>query len=156
LLKFVVYLFCIMVCRIVVFLPLATLALVAQGDNPAAQKKRMSTQKRLQQPGWWPRNAAPARSEYTGPAVCAQCHSDIARTQRDSAMARTSSTAGKSFVFSDKAIYQRSPCLDVNLARGAVLMVFGAIVRILGRRLSTIRPVVRFSAGGVDRAEGKR
>jgi hypothetical protein len=36
------------------------------------------------------------------------------------------------------------------------LMVFGAIVRILGRRLSTIRPVVRFSAGGVDRAEGKR
>lgn len=76
---------------------LATVTLAAQGDSPAAQKKQMSTQERLQQPGWWPRKAAPARDEYTGPAACVQCHSDLSRTQRDSAMARTSSTAGKSF-----------------------------------------------------------
>ena len=86
-----------MICRTAILLSLATFALVAQGDNPAASKKQMSTQERLQQPGWWPRKAAPSRNEYTGPAACAQCHSDLARTQRESAMARTSSTASKSF-----------------------------------------------------------
>jgi hypothetical protein len=85
-----------MFCRIVVLASLATLTLAAQGDNPAAQKKQMSTEERLKQPGWWPRKAAPARDEYTGPAACAHCHSDVSKTQRDSAMARTSSTAGKS------------------------------------------------------------
>src|ERR1022692_114311 len=87
----------IMVYRIALFLSLATLPLAAQGTAPAPSKKQLSTQERLQQPGWWPRQSAPARSEYTGPVACAQCHSDLSRTQRDSAMARTSSTAGKSF-----------------------------------------------------------
>lgn len=86
-----------MVCRIVVLLSVATFAFVAQGDDPAVSKKQMSTQERLQQPGWWPRKAAPTRNEYTGPAACARCHADLSRTQTDSAMARTSSTASKSF-----------------------------------------------------------
>jgi hypothetical protein len=43
-------------------------------------------------------------------------------------------------VFGDKAIYQRSLGLNVNLGWGAVLFVFGAIFVILGRRSSAIRP----------------
>ena len=49
--------------------------------------------------------------------------------------------------FGDKGIYQRSLGLNVNLAWGAVLLVFGAIMLILGRRLSAIRPDAGSSAG---------
>lgn len=83
--------------RTVVLLVLATLALGAQGETPATSKQQVSTQERLRKPGWWPRKPTPARSEYVGPAACAECHSDVVQTQRLSAMARTSSTAGKSF-----------------------------------------------------------
>lgn len=86
-----------MACRVVVLFFLATLTLRAQGETPATSKQQVSTQERLQKPGWWPRKATPARSEYAGPAACAECHSDVAETQRVTAMARTSTTAGKSF-----------------------------------------------------------
>ena len=42
--------------------------------------------------------------------------------------------------FSDNSIYQRSLGLNVNLAWGAVLLVFGAIMVIFGRRAGAIRP----------------
>jgi multisubunit Na+/H+ antiporter MnhG subunit len=58
--------------------------------------------------------------------------------------------------FSNKAIYQRSLGLNVNLAWGAVLLVFGAVMLILGRRLSAIRPDAASFAAGIDRAEGER
>lgn len=97
--------------RLVVFLCLATLALGAEGNNPATSQKQMSTQERLQQLGWWPRKATPARSEYAGPAACAECHSDVAQTQRNSAMARTSTTAAKSFALqsSDQKKFEIGP-----------------------------------------------
>ena len=38
--------------------------------------------------------------------------------------------------FGDNTIYQRSLGLNVNLAWGAVLLVFGAVMVILGRRAS--------------------
>ena len=41
--------------------------------------------------------------------------------------------------FSDRTIYQRSLGINVNLAWGAVLLVFGAIMVILGTRVSAIR-----------------
>jgi hypothetical protein len=40
----------------------------------------------------------------------------------------------------DKVIYQRSLGLNVNLAWGAVLLVFGLIMLLLGRRSSGIHP----------------
>ncbi|MGA9305666.1 MAG: hypothetical protein WBW31_09735 [Candidatus Sulfotelmatobacter sp.] len=40
--------------------------------------------------------------------------------------------------FGDKVIYQRSLGLNVNLAWGAVLLVFGLIMLLLGRRSSRI------------------
>jgi Cytochrome c554 and c-prime len=86
-----------MVRRVVVSFLVAALALGAQGETPATSKQQVSTEERLQRPGWWPRKATPTRSEYVGPAACAECHSDVAATQRTSAMARTSTTASKSF-----------------------------------------------------------
>jgi hypothetical protein len=58
--------------------------------------------------------------------------------------------------FSDRAIYQRSLGLNVNLAWGVVLLFFGVIMPILGRRPSAIRPDTRSSAGGPERTEGER
>jgi len=74
----------------------ATLALALQSDTPATSKQQVSTQERLQRPGWWPRKSSPARSEFSGPGACAACHSEIAKSQTESAMARTSTTADKS------------------------------------------------------------
>jgi hypothetical protein len=41
-------------------------------------------------------------------------------------------------VFGDKAIYQRSLGLNVNLVWGAALLVFGLIMLLLGRRSNAI------------------
>ena len=44
-------------------------------------------------------------------------------------------------VFSDKAIYQRSLGLNVNLGWGVVLLIFGVVMLVLGRRASaTAKP----------------
>jgi hypothetical protein len=48
--------------------------------------------------------------------------------------------------FGDKAIYQRSLGLNVNLGWGTVLLVFGAIFLFLGRRSRAIRPDASSSA----------
>jgi hypothetical protein len=58
--------------------------------------------------------------------------------------------------FSDPAIYQRSLGLNVNLAWGAVLLLFGAIMVIFGRRSGATRRDAGSSAGAVDRGDGKR
>ena len=56
-------------------------------QEPATIDKQMTTEDRLRKPGWWPTKGAPLRSDYVGPATCAQCHSAIAATQKRSAMA---------------------------------------------------------------------
>ena len=63
----------------------------------SAHALQISTEERLQQPGWWPRKPTPSRGEYAGPQACAQCHTDLADTQQKSAMALTSTVAGRSF-----------------------------------------------------------
>jgi hypothetical protein len=57
--------------------------------------------------------------------------------------------------FSDNAIYQRSLGFNVNLAWGAVLLVFGVIMVIFGRRPPTIRPSAG-SAAVPDCTDGKQ
>ena len=58
--------------------------------------------------------------------------------------------------FGDKTIYQRSLGLNVNLAWGAVLLVFGAIMLILGRRKSALRPNAESSTGNSAGSAGER
>lgn len=57
--------------------------------------------------------------------------------------------------FGDKIIYQRSLGLNVNLAWGAALLVFGLIMLILGTRSHAIHPHAESSPDGV-RPAGER
>jgi len=50
--------------------------------------------------------------------------------------------------FGDKVIYQRSLGLNVNLGWGAVLLVFGLIMLLLGRRSSAAHPHAGSSPDG--------
>jgi hypothetical protein len=57
--------------------------------------------------------------------------------------------------FGDKAIYERSLGLNVNLVWGAVLLVFGAVMVILGKRPSAIRSDAGLSASRAARTESE-
>jgi hypothetical protein len=61
-----------------------------------SKSDQMSTPERVKQAGWWPTKGTPSRDEYVGPAVCAQCDSSLASSQKLHAMARTSTPAGNS------------------------------------------------------------
>jgi len=85
-----------MVVRLVLVLLLAAAMLSLPGRTATKSESQVSTPERLQKPGWWPRKPTPSRKDYVGPQACSECHSDIAATQRNSAMARTSTPASKS------------------------------------------------------------
>ncbi|MGD0214630.1 MAG: hypothetical protein ABSB87_15490 [Terriglobales bacterium] len=57
-------------------------------------------------------------------------------------------------VISDKGIYQRSLGLNVNLAWGVILLIFGIIMVVFGNRGSTIRPHEQDTAINRDHSAG--
>ena len=65
----------------------------SRSKGPATMAQQLSTHERLQKPGWWPTKGTPPREEYVGTAACAKCHSAIAATQQQSAMALTATRA---------------------------------------------------------------
>src|SRR5438270_2651043 len=50
---------------------------------------QMSTLERLAKYPWWPTKLATPADKFAGSDSCAQCHKDIARSQREAEMART-------------------------------------------------------------------
>jgi multisubunit Na+/H+ antiporter MnhG subunit len=58
-------------------------------------------------------------------------------------------------IFGDKAIYQRSLDINVNLAWGFVLLIFGAAMMALGRWQSLNTPEAE-PASGVRHSDGER
>jgi hypothetical protein len=58
--------------------------------------------------------------------------------------------------FGDKTIYERSLGLNVNMAWGAVLLVFGAVMVLLARRASAIPLKVESPTGGSRGPAGER
>jgi hypothetical protein len=48
----------------------------------------LSTEDRVQLPGWWPTKGAASRDEYVGPDACAACHATKVRTQKQTPMAQ--------------------------------------------------------------------
>jgi cytochrome c554/c'-like protein len=59
---------------------------------------QMSTEDRLRKEAWWPTKAGFARSAYVGPQACAECHGDIANSQKLHSMARASAPALQSHI----------------------------------------------------------
>lgn len=70
---------------------LLLLPLPFAADTPATDVKQMSTKDHLAKPGWWPRKADPARTDYVGAAACAECHSALVNGQQQHAMAHSAS-----------------------------------------------------------------
>ncbi len=90
------------------------LACLGIACSAAAQNNRMTgipltTEIHLQDPGWWPTKGAPSRKAYAGTAVCAQCHSDIAATYRETGMAHAAMPA------SESQLLQRNTSLALQL-----------------------------------------
>ena len=56
----------------------------------------MATQDRVQFSSWWPTKGTPARDQYVGSAVCAQCHAARAAAQKTTAMARAATAPADS------------------------------------------------------------
>src|SRR5215472_11469130 len=52
-------------------------------------RAQLSTDDHLAEPGWWPRRKPADLKEFAGNAACAKCHSQIATSQKTTAMART-------------------------------------------------------------------
>lgn len=84
-------------CALALFVCAQTSAPVTSSSSgskgPATMSEQLSTRERLQKPGWWPTKGTSQREGYVGAAACAQCHSAIAATQKQSAMARAASPA---------------------------------------------------------------
>lgn len=60
----------------------------------------MSTDERLETPGWWPTKQSASLDDFVGTKECARCHPKIVATQLDTPMARAASMAGDSTALS--------------------------------------------------------
>jgi hypothetical protein len=54
---------------------------------------QLTTDDRLNQPGFWPRKSASSAADFTGVGACAYCHSSIATSQSTTPMAATAMLA---------------------------------------------------------------
>ena len=63
---------------------------------PASLGAQRATEDRVQNPGWWPTQGAAHRSDYLGPAACAECHPSEAASQRTAPMAHAAARAVES------------------------------------------------------------
>jgi hypothetical protein len=54
---------------------------------------QLTTEDRLNQPGFWPRKGVSSAAEFAGADACASCHSSIAASQRATPMAATAMLA---------------------------------------------------------------
>jgi hypothetical protein len=84
---------------VALFLPAILLAAFAfPCDDLLAQSATASdlsqpTEVRLKASGWWPTKGDRARDEYAGEVACAGCHTDEAKSFRESAMAHAATSA---------------------------------------------------------------
>lgn len=60
----------------------------------------LATQDRVKNPGWWPTKGTAVRSEYVGPAACAECHALKATPQKNTPMANAATPAASARILS--------------------------------------------------------
>jgi Cytochrome c3 len=80
----------------------ACLVFATHAYSPVPLRAQMATEDRLLYRGWWPRHSTPSGEDYVGPAQCAKCHSDKAKSQKNTAMARTALPVADSDVLSER------------------------------------------------------
>lgn len=90
--------------------------LLVAGAHVGAQSQAQSeisitTDDRVQAPGWWPTKSAAARSDFVGTATCAKCHEKQATTYIATPMAQASAPATYSQILqgADPFIAERPP-----------------------------------------------
>ncbi|HKN75103.1 MAG TPA: multiheme c-type cytochrome [Candidatus Acidoferrum sp.] len=59
---------------------------ISRAQSPQSSSISLATEMRVRGPGWWPTKGTPARTEYTGPDACAECHELKSETAQSSAM----------------------------------------------------------------------
>src|SRR5579864_8530936 len=84
------------VCERRTLLLLAVCWLLACLPSWSQLRGMMATEDRVQSSSWWPTKGTPARDEYVGSAVCAQCHAARAAAQKTTAMARAATAPADS------------------------------------------------------------
>lgn len=68
-------------------------ALIGSSDNTLVDE--MTTQERLEKHPWWPTKLTTSNEKFAGSAVCAECHAEIAKSQRQSEMAQSLTPASQ-------------------------------------------------------------
>jgi len=63
---------------------------------PGPAEAQLSTAEHLAKPGYWPTQVNKSTEEFVGSAVCAKCHTQIAKSQETTQLARTLSKAAAS------------------------------------------------------------
>src|SRR5215467_6945300 len=89
-------LFCIFSMALLTLLPSFE---KSAGAHPAPQQQvetPMSTDERLEVPGWWPTKQSAALDDFVGTKECARCHAKIVATQLQTPMARAASLPAES------------------------------------------------------------
>jgi Cytochrome c554 and c-prime len=93
---------------VLILLLIATSLPRTAAQEPATAASQMSTEDRLQKPGWWPTKGAAARSDYVGARVCAQCHASVFATQKTTSMAEAAVLPPSSSILNSHRLNQRS------------------------------------------------
>lgn len=93
----------------VVVISFFSFTLCAQSPDSIADQ--YSTAERVKQKHWWPTKGDAPRDEYTGPAVCGRCHSDLFAAQKNTRMARTATSPSGSEILRlhDKVRFSQGP-----------------------------------------------
>jgi hypothetical protein len=80
-------------------------------QSPAQSEISITTDDRLQSPGWWPTKGTAARSDFVGTAQCAKCHEKQATTHNTTPMAQASAPATYSQILqaADPFVAERPP-----------------------------------------------
>ena len=79
--------------RICILATAARLACLAFSPAYVVVHAQLTTEDRLNQPGFWPRKSVSSTAEFAGADACASCHSSIATSQRVTPMAATAMLA---------------------------------------------------------------
>ena|GEM_PF-288834 len=79
---------------------------LARAQGPPGDGISLPTADRLEAPGWWPTKGDLPRSQYSGDAICARCHSRIAALQESTPMYHASVRAAQSEILINHGLLQ--------------------------------------------------